>query len=78
MKTAHEHVQVIEPSEATKAHWNITLKENSNLNLEFFHSLCKQSQIGLASLIYPLHYASIEHNELKRTYEKFIKPYVQN
>ena len=73
-----EAVQNVIPSEATKAHWNITLKENSNLNLEFFHSLCKQSQIGLASLIYPLHYASIEHNELKRTYEKFIKPYVQN
>ena len=69
-------VKVI-PTEATKTHWNTTLKENSNLNLEFFHSLCKQSQIGLASLIYPLHYASIEHYELKRTYEKFIKPYVQ-
>ena len=74
----HEHVQVVEPSEATKTYWNTTLKENSNLNLEFFHSLCKQSQIGLASLIHPLHYASVEHNELKRTYEKFIKPYVQN
>ena len=73
-----EVVQNVIPSEATKAHWNITLKENSNLNLEFFHSLCKQSQIGLASLIHPLHYASVEHNELKRTYEKFIKPYVQN
>ena len=73
-----ETVQNVIPSEATKTHWNITLKENSNLNLEFFHSLCKQSQIGLASLIYPLHYASIEHNELKRTYEKFIKPYVQS
>ncbi len=73
-----ETIQNVIPSEATKTHWNITLKENSNLNLEFFHSLCKQSQIGLASLIYPLHYASIEHNELKRTYEKFIKPYVQN
>ena len=35
-----EAVNVI-PTEATKAHWNITLKENSNLNLEFFHSLCK-------------------------------------
>jgi hypothetical protein len=68
----------VTPSEATKTHWNTTLKENSNLNLEFFHSLCKQSQIGLASLIHPLHYASIEHNELVRTYEKFIKPYVQN
>ena len=73
-----ETIQNVIPTEATKTHWNITLKENSNLNLEFFHSLCKQSQIGLASLIYPLHYASIEHNELKRTYEKFIKPYVQN
>ena len=73
-----ETIQNFIPSEATKAHWNITLKENSNLNLEFFHSLCKQSQIGLASLIYPLHYASIEHNELKRTYEKFVRPYVQN
>ena len=73
-----ETIQDVIPSEATKTHWNITLKENSNLNLEFFHSLCKQSQIGLASLIYPLHYASIEHNELKRTYEKFIKPYVQS
>ena len=73
-----ETIQNDIPSEATKAHWNITLKENSNLNLEFFHSLCKQSQIGLASLIYPLHYASIEHNELKRTYEKFVRPYVQN
>ena len=73
-----ETIQNVIPSEATKAHWNITLKENSNLNLEFFQSLCKQSQIGLASLIYPLHYASIEHNELKRTYEKFVRPYVQN
>ena len=73
-----ETIQNVIPSEPTKAHWNITLKENSNLNLEFFHSLCKQSQIGLASLIYPLHYASIEHNELKRTYEKFVRPYVQN
>ena len=73
-----ETVQNVIPSEATKTHWNITLKENSNLNLEFFHSLCKQSQIGLASLIHPLHYASVEHNELVRTYEKFIKPYVQN
>ena len=73
-----EAIQNVIPSEATKTHWNITLKENSNLNLEFFHSLCKQSQIGLASLIYPLHYASIEHNELKRTYEKFVRPYVQN
>ena len=73
-----ETIQNVIPSESTKAHWNITLKENSNLNLEFFHSLCKQSQIGLASLIYPLHYASIEHNELKRTYEKFVRPYVQN
>ncbi len=73
-----ETIQNAIPSEATKTHWNTTLKENSNLNLEFFHSLCKQSQIGLASLIYPLHYASIEHNELKKTYEKFIKPYVQN
>ena len=72
-----EAVNVI-PTEATRAHWNITLKENSNLNLEFFHSLCKQSQIGLASLIHPLHYASIEHNELVRTYEKFVKPYVQD
>ena len=72
-----ETVKVI-PTESTKILWNRTLKENSNLNLEFFHSLCKQSQIGLASLIYPLHYASIEHNELKRTYEKFIKPYVQD
>tara|TARA_R100000664_G_C2712807_1_gene108949 strand:- start:116 stop:340 length:225 start_codon:yes stop_codon:yes gene_type:complete len=73
-----ETIQNVIPSEATKTHWNITLKENSNLNLEFFHSLCKQSQIGLASLIYPLHYASIEHNELRKTYEKFVKPYVQN
>ena len=74
----HEHVQVVEPSEATKTHWNTTLKENSNLNIEFFHSLCKQSQIGLASLIYPLHYASIEHNELVKVYKKFVKPYVQD
>ena len=72
-----ETVKVI-PTEATKAHWNTTLKENSNLNLEFFHSLCKQSQIGLASLIYPLHYASIEHNELVKVYKKFVKPYVQD
>ena len=78
MKHAHEHVQVVEPTETTKLLWKRTLKENSEVNLEFFHSLCKQSQIGLASLIHPLHYASIEHNELKRTYEKFIKPYVQN
>jgi len=73
-----ETIQNVIPSEATKTHWNITLKENSELNLKFFHSLCKQSQIGLASLIYPLHYPSIENNELVRTYEKFIKPYVQN
>ena len=72
-----EAVNVI-PSETTKTHWNTTLKENSNLNLEFFHSLCKQSQIGLASLIYPLHYASIEHNELVKVYKKFVKPYVQD
>ena len=72
-----EAVNVI-PSETSKTHWNTTLKENSNLNLEFFHSLCKQSQIGLASLIYPLHYASIEHNELVKVYKKFVKPYVQD
>tara|TARA_R100000353_G_C6388655_1_gene164107 strand:+ start:37 stop:261 length:225 start_codon:yes stop_codon:yes gene_type:complete len=73
-----ETVQNVIPSEATKIHWNTTLKENSNLNLEFFHSLCKQSQIGLASLIYPLHYASIEHYELVKVYKKFVKPYVQD
>ncbi len=73
-----ETIQDVIPTEATKTHWNTTLKENSNLNLKFFHSLCKQSQIGLASLIYPLHYASIEHNELVRTYKKFVKPYVQD
>ena len=71
-------VQKVEPSESTKKLWNRTIKENSNLNLVFFHSLSKQGQIGLASLIFPLHYASVENNELKKIYKKHIEPYIQN
>ena len=71
-------VQKVKPSESTKKLWNRTIKENSDLNLVFFHSLSNQGQIGLASLIFPLHYASVENSELKKIYEKHIKPYIQN
>jgi len=48
-----------------------TLKENSEKNLIWFHSLPEYEKQCLVDLISPIHYASVYHDELKRIYKKY-------
>lgn len=64
-------------SPETQALHNRTINENALLNLDWFHKLPEQGQIGLVMRIAPLHYSAICHEDLIEVYENEVKRYVK-
>ncbi len=64
-------------SPETQALHNRTINENALLNMDWFHKLPEQGQIGLFMRIKPLHYSAIVHEDLVEVYEKEVKRYVK-
>ena len=64
-------------SPETQALHNRTINENALLNMDWFHNLPEQGQIGLVMRIAPLHYSAIVHEDLVEVYEKEVKRYVK-
>ena len=64
-------------SPETEALHNRTINENALLNMDWFHKLPEQGQMGLVMRIAPLHYSAIVHEDLVEVYEKEVKRYVK-
>tara|TARA_Y100000114_G_scaffold149625_2_gene164023 strand:- start:468 stop:710 length:243 start_codon:yes stop_codon:yes gene_type:complete len=64
-------------SPETEALHNRTINENALLNMDWFHKLPEQGQMGLVIRIAPLHYSAIVHEDLVKVYENEVKRFVK-
>ena len=64
-------------SPETEALHNRTINENALLNMDWFHKLPEQGQMGLVMRIAPLHYSAIVHEDLVKVYENEVKRFVK-
>lgn len=64
-------------SPETQALHDRTINANALLNMDWFHKLPEQGQMGLVMRIAPLHYSAIVHEDLVEVYENEVKRYVK-
>ncbi len=64
-------------SPETKELHDRTINANALLNMEWFHKLPEQGQIGLVMRIAPLHYSAVVHEDLIEVYENEVRRYVK-